>query len=199
MMITMKKSFFSFAVLILVGANLIGCKNKPVDINNDTKVDSVIVENDTTYLSAINYYLVNEIGKNYSSGKYCVPSYSIVAVNESNANSILVWGDFWVFNYNLAGDTLKTVSGGSHPGLIYICKTEKGYEVTRFDQVVDGAGNLESAKKIFGDKYDTFHAINSDEKKREQTRAEFLSDYVKKQNIKASMYQDEGWPAKKLP
>lgn len=54
------------------------------------------------------------------------------------------------------------------------------------------------AKEIFGDKYDAFHAINSDEQKREQLRAEGLAAYVKEHNLPVTLYQDFGWPAKKL-
>lgn len=51
-------------------------------------------------------------------------------VDERDVEDIKVWGDFWVFNYDQVGDTLKCVSGGSHPGLLHIRQTEKGFEVT---------------------------------------------------------------------
>ena len=110
----------------------------------------------------------------------------------------MVWGDFWVFNYNLAGDTLETVSGGSHPGLMHIKQTDTGFEVTAFDQVEDGSRYMPSAKKIFGEKYDAFQTINSDEVRREKHRAEILANYVKKHNIPATKYKDYGWPIKNL-
>ena len=78
------------------------------------------------------------------------------------------------------------------------CPADNGYKVTSFEQVEDGSKNLSTAKKIFGDKYDAFIAINSDEHKREKLRADVLTSYVKKHNLKVSMYQDFGWPAKKL-
>ena len=151
-----------------------------------------------TYFSAIDRYLVNEIGKHYAEGEYCVPFHEIVDVDERNAEDILVWGDYWVFNYNQVGDTLKTVSGGNHPGLMHVCQTDKGFEVTGFDQVADGAENIKSAKRIFGDKYKTFQTIQSNDQKREKLRAEVLVDYVKAHNLSVTMYQDYGWPVKKL-
>jgi hypothetical protein len=81
---------------------------------------------------------------------------------------------------------------------MHLAQTENGFEVTSFDQVEDGSRFLPSAKKIFGDKYDAFQAVNSDEKKREKLRAEVLSNYVKEQGLSATMYQDYGWPAKEL-
>lgn len=190
---------FAFAAWMLIVMALTGCKNNPTETTADTPSDSAKVEQENTYLTAIYDYLVNQIGKNYAEAEYCVPYYNIVAADESNAEDIQVWGDFWVFNYNLAGDTLKTISGGNHPGLMHVRKTDSGYKVTGFDQVADGADNLESAKKIFGDKYEAFQTFQGDENKREQLRAEMLSDYVKSHNLKATMYQDTGWPAKALP
>jgi len=190
-----KTALACFAALTLSAA----CGNKPSapPTTPTTEVEETSVE--TNYFPAIDRYLANEIGKHYASGEHCVPLHPIVSVDERNAEDILVWGDFWVFNYNLVGDTLKCVSGGSHPGLMHIRQTEKGFEVTGFDRVEDGSGFLPSAKRIFGDKYDVFQTINSDDKARERLRAEGLATYATKHHLGATMYQDYGWPARKLP
>ena len=193
----MKKVLFAFAVLIALAA----CTNKqgtaPASEGNVENIE-VADEVETTYFPAIDRYVADSIGSNYAQGEYCVPIHTIVGVDERNAEDILVWGSFWVFNYNQVGDTLKCVSGGSHPGLMHIRQTEKDFEVTAFDRVEDGSNYLPTAKKIFGDKFDAFQAINSDEQKREKQRAEVLADYVKKHGLTATLYQDYGWPAKKL-
>lgn len=194
----MKKTLFAFVTLLIMAA----C-NKPTtapatDVNEASN-EEVSKEQENTYLSAIDRYLVEEIGKHYAQGEHCVPIRNIVAVDDSNAEDILVWGDFWVFNYNQAGDTLKCVSGGNHPGLIHICQTENGFEVNTFDQMEDGSSNLSSAKRIFGDKFDAFQAINSNKEDREKLRAEGLAKYVKKQGLSATTYEDYGWPVKQLP
>ena len=202
----MKKISLSFLFLILM---FVACRNNQQNIE-ERKVDSVTVTDDVSAVSenvqketncfpAIERYLVNEFGKQYLKGEYCIPFQTVIAVDERNSEDILVWGDFWVFNYNLVGDTLETVSGGSHPGLMHIKQTDKGFEVTAFDQVEDGSNNLPSAKRIFGDKYENFRAVNSDDKKREKNRAEILANYVKKHNIAATKYKDYGWPEKQIP
>ena len=198
----MKKIFIAFAALLTFAA----CGNKQEvapatevnDTNNVSEQENNVSEQEITYFPAIDRYLVDEIGKQYAKGEHCVPFHHIVAVDERNADDILIWGDFWVFNYNQVGDTLKCVSGGSHPGLMHVAQTENGFEVTAFEQVEDGSNFLPSAKKIFGDKYDAFQAINSDEKNREILRAEVLGNYVKKQGLSVTLYQDYGWPAKKI-
>ena len=197
----MKKVLFALAALIALAA----CENKQKTVsssengNDSSEVDVVLSdENEGTYFPAIDQYLAEEIGSQYAKGEFCVPFHSIVGVDERNSEDILVWGDFWVFNYNQVGDTLKCVSGGSHPGLMHIRQKEKGFEVTSFDQVEDGSRYMPTAKKIFGDKFDAFQAINSDEQKREKLRVDVLATFVKEHNLSATMYQDYGWPAKKL-
>ena len=195
----MKKTLFAFATLLIMAA----CNNKPTtapatDVNEASN-EEVSKEQENTYLSAIDRYLVEEIGKHYAQGEHCVPIHNVVAIDESNTEDILVWGDFWVFNYNQVGDTLKCVSGGNHPGLMHVRPSDNGFEVNSFDQVEDGSSNLQSAKRIFGDKYEAYQAINSNKEDREKLRAEGLATYVKKQNLSATTYEDYGWPAKQLP
>lgn len=189
----------TFVTLIFVS-----CEKEQQNINSVTinNTDSPISENnqeETTYFPAIERYLVNDFGKKYLEGEFCIPFQTIIAVDERNSDDILVWGDFWIFNYNLVDNTLETVSGGSHPGLMHIKQTDKGFEVTAFDAVEDGSNNTPSAKRIFGDKYDNFIAINSDDQRREKHRAEILASYVKKHDIAATKYKDYGWPAKQIP
>jgi len=195
----MKKSMklWMFAALLIGCATLIGCKSKTAEDQPETTVTESV--KDVTLYDAIDQYLTDEIGRQYSLGEVSIPCATIVAINDDNTDDILVWGDYWIFNYNLKGDTLKTVSGGSHPGLMHVRTTEDGYEVFNFDAVTDGAGSTESAKQIFGDHYDSFQAINSDDEKRENDRASITAIYVKEHKIKATMYQDYGWPAVKLP
>ena len=53
-------------------------------------------------------------------------------------------------------------------------------------------------KILFAFKFDAFKTINSDEKNRERLRAEGLATYAKKNGLAVTLYQDYGWPAKKL-
>ena len=144
-------------------------------------------------------YLTREIAKNYDPSDVCIPSMTIVATDTSNPEDILVWGDFWVFNYKLENDTLLTESGGSHPGLMHLKKTDEIYTVTKMDQVADGADNLISAQKIFGEKYDDFHKINSNQDEREKVRRQFISDYVKMNKLPIKKVKDAGWDPVELP
>ena len=149
-------------------------------------------------LKAVDNYLATEVGPSYAQGEYCIPSVTVVACDDSNADDIRVWGDFWVYNYKLSGDVLETVSGGNHPGLMHLKKTDSGYEVTAFDQVADGHDFEASAKEIFGDNYEAFSAVLSNADAREEVRRQAISCFVKNQGLTAAQYQDYGWPARQI-
>ncbi len=148
---------------------------------------------------AIADYLTHEIAKNFDPSDVCIPSMTIIATDTTNPDDTLAWGDYWVFNYKLDQNTLLTESGGSHPGLIHLKKSDESYTVTSMDLVADGSDNLQSAKKIFGDKYDDFHKINSSQDEREKVRRQFISDYVKSNNLPITKVKDFGWDPVDLP
>jgi hypothetical protein len=190
----MKKSelLFLVAAFVFYGA-VVGCDgNKAKTASAPVHEETEKTEQPETYLTAIDDYLVEEIGTHYSEGDVCIPYYTIVNVDETNPEDVLVWGDFWVFNYNVSGDTLKTVSGGSHPGLFHLAKLNDSFVVSSFDVVEDGSGNLESAKKIFADNYEEFQKINSDDKARMNVRRIAIKNYVREHDIPVTMYQDYG-------
>lgn len=187
---TMK--MWMLAAVLICGLSFTGCGEKKADKESEKKVEATAkpVFDAAACDAAVEDYLINTIGKNYAEGQICIASPFVVSTDFGNLDDVKVWGDFWVFNYNQSGDTLKTVSGGNHPGLMHLKQTKDGFEVTKFDEVADGAGNEASAKQIFGENYDAFHEINSNEEKREDIRRRFVADYLKKHNMSATMIQD---------
>ncbi|MBO6169015.1 MAG: hypothetical protein J6O51_03495 [Bacteroidales bacterium] len=151
-------------------------------------------EKEDGYAAAIRDYMVS-IGAHYAPAEYCIPYSLIVDADESNPDDIRVWGDFWVENYDQAGDTLKLVSGGSHPGCMHVKKTDEGFEVTQFDAVGDGSDFTPTAKAIFGDRYDAFIALSSNDDSKNAAREKSILDYAKAHGLSISCYQDFGWPA----
>ena len=152
-----------------------------------------------TYFDAINQYMVEIIGNHYPAAEAYIPFNTFIAVDESNADDIQVWGDFWILNYNQSGDTLKVASGGNHPGKMHIRQTEDGhFEVTEFEAVGDGSNFDPTARKIFGDKFEAFRAAQADDQKRETLRKASVEEYVRKHNLPVHYYQDYGWPAVRI-
>ena len=143
----------------------------------------------------ISDYLVKEIGSQYTQADLCVPVLMIAAQEDCETEMAWVWGDFWVFNYRIAGDTLKTVSGGNHSGKMQICAGDPYWMVCSFEQTEDGAGNDASARRIFGDHYDIYMNMHSNEAVREAVRKEQLREYIQRNHLNIHFYQDYGWPA----
>jgi len=144
--------------------------------------------------NAIGDYLVKEIGVHYAQGDICIPVISVVAEEESETGS-RIWGDFQIGWYRLEGETLESVSGGSHSGCMTLQKQGDGIAVTSFDQTADGAGNERSAKRIFGKYFDIYQNIHSNHELREEVRKEAIRSYCSKNGIDAKSYKDYGWPA----
>ena len=184
------KTLSMLAVIILLGASVISCKQKGMENLEESQAEATTDTNP----------MMEQDHDEFLAGKVCIPSYTVVAVNDSDTDCIRVWGDWWVFNYNIVGDTLKCVSGGNHPGLMQL-KQNNTHEwvVSSFDQVEDGSRNLPSAKRIFGEYYDTFHKINSDQHHRDSVRLTQVAYYVQQHNLPVTMLQDYGWPAVELP
>ena len=192
----MKKILFAFAALIIVAA----CGNKQVvaPAEGDEVNNEVGEAQSMDYYAAIDRYLTEQIAGQYAKGEYSVPVYQEVAVDDGDSTDIRVWGDFWVYNYKQVGDTLKCVSGGNHPGLMHVCQKGEYFYVSDFEQVEDGSRFLSSAKRIFGEYFETFQIHHSDGDEHERLRHDVLRAFVRDHGLTATMYQDYGWPAKEL-
>ena len=194
------------AAILLCGVACVTSCNGNANVNkiNLDTPEVVEIEDMDALKPVMEQYLVDSIGAQYAKGEVCIPCATVVACDQwttdSVVDSVVVLGDFWVFNFNVVGDTLKTVSGGDHPGKMCLKKNEKGeFEVISFEQVEDGHGNEASARRIFGDMYEAFHGINSDQETREQARGIAIARYVRANNLPYKYYQDYGWPAKEIP
>lgn len=136
-------------------------------------------------------YMVEEIAPQYSEAEISIPTVEIIHVDYTPEDEIVVYGDFWVENYNVNGDVLECVSGGNHPGVMHVSKSD--YAVTAFDQVGDGSEFEPTAKELFGEHYDDFMAVYSDSDKRNEDRKITVSDYVNMNGLDINYYQDPGW------
>ena len=141
---------------------------------------------------AISDYLVKEIGVQYRQGELCIPTLMIVSAQEISADMAWVWGDFWIWWYDQKGDTLMTVSGGNHSGLMTVLQQDGKLKIESFEQTVDGAGNDASARRIFRSHYDIYQNMHSNQDVREAVRREQLTEYVKSHNLNISYYKDYG-------
>ena len=150
-------------------------------------------------MAAITQYLIVEYKGFYPACDVSIPCPLIVDKDETNPDDVLVWGDFWLENYKLQGDTLVEESGGSYPGLMHLKSSDNGYEVTSFEVVADGSDYDESCKEIFGDKVDKLVELNGNEEEKASTRGEIISSYVKSHSLDITKYQLSGSDPVELP
>ena len=145
-------------------------------------------------------YIVDEFAQNYPEAQVSIPCPVLVALDDSDKKDIKLYGNFWIFNYDLKGDVLENTSGGAYPGVMHIKQDDTGsYEITGTEIVADGSDYTESAKKIFGKYYDRFEKTNADEKLREELRAQIIANYAADKGLNITSYQDYGWDPVPLP
>ena len=153
------------------------------------------------FFTVLYNYIRDDLGSHYAQSDVTIPCPYILDIDESDKDDIRVYGDFRVYNYSLNGTTLECESGGSHPGCIHMKYTDtgSGYEITGFDEVADGSGYDETAKEIFGSRYDSFIKMNSDDDAKEKIRAQIIANYVAANDLSVTEYQDYGWDPVPLP
>ena len=144
-------------------------------------------------------YLIDEFGGQYEKADVTIPCPIIIAEDESDKDDIKVWGDFQIYNYNLNGDILETVSRGSYPGLIHLKSTDAGYDITGMELVGDGADFEPTAKEIFGKSYEDFLESSANEEDRDAIRAQIIANYVYDKDLSIKAFQDYGWDPVPLP
>ena len=139
-------------------------------------------------------YMVDEMTKNYEPTEVSIPTVNIFYTDYSNQEDVLVFGDFAIDNYAIENDTLKCVSGGRYPGVMHLKQDGPNhYAVTKFDVVEDGGNFEESAKTLFGENYEDFMKIYSDDEARQELRKITVTDYVNLNGLDVKQFQDEGW------
>lgn len=191
----------AIAAIFTLVATITSCKGANTTKDNANTADTTAVADSVeaeTYLTAIDRYLVDSIGKFFDKADASIPNIQIIAVDEQNPEDILAWGSYWLENYNIVGDTLKTASGGNYPGLMHIRNTDGHFVVTSFDIVEDGSNFKSSAERIFGDKYAEFSRVNSNDVARDSARMVAIRKYVDSHGLKVNLVQDYGWPAKEI-
>lgn len=153
-----------------------------------------VYQGDEPYLPAIcDWMTAGHTG--YGGGTVTIPCPLIADTDDSDTQDIRVWGDFRDNSYELRGTTLFSVSGGERPGLLHLRRTETGYEVYDAEEVGDGEQYAKDKLRIFGPvRMKKLDALDA-----EETRTRFVDDYVRRNHLPVTQYQDYGWPPVQLP
>lgn len=153
---------------------------------------------DAVYAAAYDY-LAFEKEKEYEPSHAMVPYVQIVDIDESNAKDVLLYGDYWLWEFEKQDDTLAAVSGGHCPGIIHAERFGEGETAIYSALSMEEALTDDDAKEMFGEYYDHYQTIASDDKTRDAKVAQVISDYVKTNHLEVSKYQMSEEEPKELP
>ena len=144
-------------------------------------------------LAVICEYLLEKKAPLYKDADVFIPAPVIFGIREKGGET-LVFGNFWIFGYDLSGATLICESGGAMPACFHLAKDGDSYKVTKVEQAEDGAGFTDSIEKMTkGYKKIRKKMLVSNEKKEKQVRRNWIRNYVQANNLAVTAYKDYGW------
>jgi len=187
----------------------------PAFVYNEDSPDS------SPYLAAICAYLAAEFGN--GSGEVMIPAPVILYTDDSDAENVRVWGNFWTLGYSLEGTCLVCEGGGEAPGIMELTQAGDGrYEVTDFRMAGDGTKYAEDIRS-FCEEAEGEEA-EGEEAEREEAEGEkaegldadtlyeqymqsndlsaspaadvrkaFIAQYVEDNDLDIDSFQDPGW------
>ena len=163
--------------------------------------DQVFADYELDPLEAAAYdYLSFDYTNDYDVSNVIIPYVKIVDIDETNPKDVLLYGDYYAWEFKKEGDTLVAVSGGHCPGIIHLESSEEDGDVSYSAiGVMDEAFTDEDTKTLFGKYYESYHEISSDEQIREPKIAQVIADYVAANDLDVIKYRFGGEAAKELP
>ena len=147
-------------------------------------------------LEAITDHMVTEAKKFFGSqGALEIPTPYIVKIDDSDDTDVKVYGNFYIYGYELYGTIFHTKNGGAFPGCYHLKKENDGYTYLKHEIAEDGSKNYESLKEICGGDEELTKAIfNVANEEDDGTRIAFVKMYRDANNYRISGIKDYGWP-----
>ena len=108
-----------------------------------------------------------------------------------------VYGTFWILNYVRKGDILECISGGEYPAIILLENVNGEWCVTSMEEAGDGDDYSADIQRFAnGDqelenKYYAASDLGTPENR--EIRSRFVRNYVERNNLAVTAYQDYGW------
>lgn len=128
-----------------------------------------------------------------------IPYAKIVAVDQEDPEDVRIYGDYWLMEYEKQGDVLVAVSGGHCPGIIHAERfgdvDNAVYSATGMDEALTD----DEAVTLFGDHYEEYERIASDDKAREEGMAQVIADYVSANDLDITAFSLGGDETVPLP
>ena len=137
-------------------------------------------------------YLAFDAEKDYEPSHVMLPCVTVVDVDETNPEDVLIYGDYWLWECAKEEDTLVAVAGGHRPGVIHAQRFGEGetaiYSAVSFDEALTD----KDLEPLFGERYDAYSKVSSDSKATEEKTAKVAADYVRTNGLELTKFQLPG-------
>lgn len=148
------------------------------------------------YLKAITDDMVGFAKENYGGqGAVEIPTPYVVEIDDSDKNDIKIYGDFYIYGYNMNGTIFNMKNGGSYPGCYHLKDDNGNVSVVNKEFAEDGSNNWSSLVKICGGDETLAKEINNVvDEDGEKTRIDYVKMYANANKLRVSGIKDYGWP-----
>ncbi len=122
-----------------------------------------------------------------------IPGY-VIHKEVQTEDELLVFGNFYEYGFQQMGNVLECTSGGEKPACFHLKETSEGYEVVGVEVAGDGAeydGKIREFTEGYPGVYELF--FSGDPDACDNAKKEFVSMYVKDNNLDIKYVKDYGW------
>ena len=128
-----------------------------------------------------------------------IPYVNIVDVDDSDPEDVLVYGDYYLWEFEQIDDTLCAVSSSHIPGIIHMTQIGEGDVADYYGNSMDQGLTDDEVEELFGEYYEHYLTITSDDDAWRSGMATIIADYVKANSLSITKYQLDGDSALDLP
>ena len=168
---------------------------KEREFSFDSSIDFSYTGSDA-YLKAITDEMVNSAKESFGGqGAVEIPTPYVVKIDDSDKNDIKVYGDFYIYGYDMNGTIFNCKNSGSFPGCYHLQDKDGKVSFVSKEIAEDGSNNYSSLLKICGNDEELvkkiFGIVDSD---KEKTRVEYVKMYADANKLRVYGIKDYGWP-----
>ena len=151
---------------------------------------------DEKYLKEVTEILIDEFAPLFDQERNIeIPTPYISQINDEDKNDIKIFGDFYIYGYEMNGMIFDCVNGGSFPGCIHLKEENGDISFVKIETAEDGANHDKSLLKICeGDESLKKDIDNERYEDGDKLRIEYVKMYAKENNLEVSGIKDYGWP-----
>ena len=128
-----------------------------------------------------------------------IPYANIVDVDDNDPENVLVYGDYYLWEFEKDDDTFVAVSASHIPGVIHMRqigdKDDAIYDGLSMDQCLTD----DEVEELFGQYYEHYLTLSSDEEMRDAGIAGNIADYIKANDLSVTKYQLYPGSVEELP